>query len=182
MEFVPERWYSKPEMVKNKRAFSPFGNGECSSIGASEPFPQRSGLQYEREGADRTCVSLSRTCKLRRARPRHHPDATGSGESGAEVPDPVSAGRGWKGGGPGYERSADGAAGETDPHVRGEGMKEWGCRGRGWLDHGRQGAGRSGRFQAGSRMKGAVEVPKVWSCPYSSALDSFLVSNHRWEE
>jgi len=117
MEFVPERWYSKPEMVKNKRAFSPFGNGKCSSLEASEPFPPISGLQYEGEGADRTCLSLSRACKLRRARPSHHPDATGSGESGAEVPDTVSAGRGWKGSGPGYERSAYSAARETNPHL-----------------------------------------------------------------
>lgn len=27
-EFIPERWYSKPEMVKNKHAFAPFGMGE----------------------------------------------------------------------------------------------------------------------------------------------------------
>ncbi|KAL9120139.1 MAG: hypothetical protein Q9187_003309 [Circinaria calcarea] len=29
-EFIPERWYSRPEMVKNKHAFSPFGMGQYS--------------------------------------------------------------------------------------------------------------------------------------------------------
>jgi cytochrome P450 len=28
-EFIPERWYSKPEMVKNKVAFAPFSLGRC---------------------------------------------------------------------------------------------------------------------------------------------------------
>jgi cytochrome P450 len=27
-EFMPERWYSRPEMVKNKEAFAPFTIGE----------------------------------------------------------------------------------------------------------------------------------------------------------
>lgn len=27
-KFIPERWYSKPEMIKNKHAFAPFGTGE----------------------------------------------------------------------------------------------------------------------------------------------------------
>jgi cytochrome P450 len=27
-EFIPERWYSKPEMVKNKAAFAPFSLGD----------------------------------------------------------------------------------------------------------------------------------------------------------
>ncbi|KAI9151287.1 Cytochrome P469 monooxygenase [Paramyrothecium foliicola] len=31
--FVPERWYSKPEMVKDKRAFAPFGVGRTSCAG-----------------------------------------------------------------------------------------------------------------------------------------------------
>ena len=26
-EFVPERWYSKPEMIKNKNAYAPFALG-----------------------------------------------------------------------------------------------------------------------------------------------------------
>ncbi|KAI0110725.1 benzoate 4-monooxygenase cytochrome P450 [Nemania sp. FL0031] len=31
--FIPERWYSKPELVKDKRAFSPFGAGRTSCVG-----------------------------------------------------------------------------------------------------------------------------------------------------
>lgn len=27
-EFIPERWYSRPELVKDKRAFAPFGIGQ----------------------------------------------------------------------------------------------------------------------------------------------------------
>jgi cytochrome P450 len=27
-EFIPERWYSKPEMVRDKRAFAPFSQGK----------------------------------------------------------------------------------------------------------------------------------------------------------
>lgn len=27
-EFIPERWYSKPELVKASRAFAPFGMGK----------------------------------------------------------------------------------------------------------------------------------------------------------
>ena len=26
-EFIPERWYSKPEMIKNKSAYAPFALG-----------------------------------------------------------------------------------------------------------------------------------------------------------
>jgi cytochrome P450 len=33
LEFIPERWYSKPEMVKNRDAFSPFGMGRASCVG-----------------------------------------------------------------------------------------------------------------------------------------------------
>ncbi len=29
-DFVPERWYSKPEMIKDKRAFAPFAQGIIS--------------------------------------------------------------------------------------------------------------------------------------------------------
>lgn len=31
-DFVPERWYSKPHMVKNKNAFAPFSIGEQHCI------------------------------------------------------------------------------------------------------------------------------------------------------
>ena len=33
--FVPERWYSKPEMVKNKDAWAPFSSGPMGCIGKS---------------------------------------------------------------------------------------------------------------------------------------------------
>lgn len=33
LDFVPERWYSKPEMVKNPRAFTPFSIGPYGCIG-----------------------------------------------------------------------------------------------------------------------------------------------------
>ncbi|KAJ5226531.1 hypothetical protein N7468_007756 [Penicillium chermesinum] len=32
-EFIPERWYSKPELVKNKKAFAPFSTGPFSCVG-----------------------------------------------------------------------------------------------------------------------------------------------------
>jgi cytochrome P450 len=32
-EFVPERWYSKPEMIKHKNAFAPFSLGPAGCIG-----------------------------------------------------------------------------------------------------------------------------------------------------
>ena len=32
-EFIPERWYSKPELVKNARAFAPFSLGPYGCIG-----------------------------------------------------------------------------------------------------------------------------------------------------
>ncbi|KAK4868972.1 hypothetical protein LT330_006581 [Penicillium expansum] len=32
-EFIPERWYSQPEMIKDKRAFAPFGVGRTSCVG-----------------------------------------------------------------------------------------------------------------------------------------------------
>lgn len=31
-DFIPERWYSKPEMVKAPRAFAPFGMGKSSRL------------------------------------------------------------------------------------------------------------------------------------------------------
>ncbi|PYH42553.1 cytochrome P450 [Aspergillus saccharolyticus JOP 1030-1] len=30
-EFIPERWYSQPELVRNRRAFAPFGVGKCQT-------------------------------------------------------------------------------------------------------------------------------------------------------
>lgn len=32
-EFIPERWYSRPEMVKSRKAFSPFSQGRYSCVG-----------------------------------------------------------------------------------------------------------------------------------------------------
>ncbi|KAI1323417.1 benzoate 4-monooxygenase cytochrome P450 [Xylariaceae sp. FL0255] len=32
-EFIPERWYSQPELIKDRRAFSPFGVGKRSCAG-----------------------------------------------------------------------------------------------------------------------------------------------------
>ena len=32
-QFIPERWYSNPSMVKNKRAFAPFSQGRYSCVG-----------------------------------------------------------------------------------------------------------------------------------------------------
>lgn len=29
-EFIPERWYSRPEMIREKRAFAPFALGQHS--------------------------------------------------------------------------------------------------------------------------------------------------------
>lgn len=31
--FVPERWYSKPQMIKHKEAFAPFSTGPFGCIG-----------------------------------------------------------------------------------------------------------------------------------------------------
>ncbi|RYC55763.1 hypothetical protein CHU98_g10454 [Xylaria longipes] len=31
--FIPERWYSKPHLIKDKRAFAPFGIGRTSCVG-----------------------------------------------------------------------------------------------------------------------------------------------------
>lgn len=33
LSFVPERWYSRPEMIKNKDAFAPFSIGPMGCIG-----------------------------------------------------------------------------------------------------------------------------------------------------
>ncbi|KAG7009753.1 hypothetical protein G7Y79_00001g000250 [Physcia stellaris] len=32
-QFVPERWYSRPEMVRNRKAFAPFSQGRYSCVG-----------------------------------------------------------------------------------------------------------------------------------------------------
>ncbi|ORX94170.1 cytochrome P450 [Clohesyomyces aquaticus] len=32
-EYIPERWYSRPELIKDKRAFSPFGVGRRACVG-----------------------------------------------------------------------------------------------------------------------------------------------------
>lgn len=31
-EFIPERWYSQPELIKDKRAFAPFGVGKRETL------------------------------------------------------------------------------------------------------------------------------------------------------
>lgn len=41
-EFVPERWYSKPEMVKHKDAFLPFLAGSEACIGKQLAYIQLS--------------------------------------------------------------------------------------------------------------------------------------------
>jgi cytochrome P450 len=33
LEFIPERWYSKPELIKHKSAFIPFALGHWACIG-----------------------------------------------------------------------------------------------------------------------------------------------------
>jgi hypothetical protein len=30
--FIPERWYSQPHLIKDRRAFSPFGIGKCETL------------------------------------------------------------------------------------------------------------------------------------------------------
>lgn len=37
-EFVPERWYKFPDMVKEKDAFAPFSSGTCRSLLPSRHF------------------------------------------------------------------------------------------------------------------------------------------------
>ena len=29
-DFIPERWYSRPELIHDERAFAPFSVGSCS--------------------------------------------------------------------------------------------------------------------------------------------------------
>ena len=38
LEFVPERWYSKPDMIKHKNAFAPFILGSESCIGKNREY------------------------------------------------------------------------------------------------------------------------------------------------
>ncbi|KAF2875739.1 cytochrome P450 [Massariosphaeria phaeospora] len=33
LEFIPERWSTRPELIKDKRAFAPFGSGRTSCVG-----------------------------------------------------------------------------------------------------------------------------------------------------
>ncbi|KAJ5115372.1 cytochrome P450 [Penicillium alfredii] len=33
LDFIPERWYSQPELIRDKRAFAPFGVGRTSCVG-----------------------------------------------------------------------------------------------------------------------------------------------------
>ena len=33
LEFIPERWYSRPEMIKHKNAFAVFSSGSEGCIG-----------------------------------------------------------------------------------------------------------------------------------------------------
>ncbi|KAI9745627.1 MAG: hypothetical protein M1818_001161 [Claussenomyces sp. TS43310] len=39
-EFIPERWYSRPEMVKNKNAFAPFARGQYYCIGKNLAYSE----------------------------------------------------------------------------------------------------------------------------------------------
>lgn len=32
-DFVPERWYSKPDMIRNKKVFTPFSLGRYGCVG-----------------------------------------------------------------------------------------------------------------------------------------------------
>ena len=38
VEFVPERWYSKPDMIKHKNAFAPFSLGSEGCIGKNRQY------------------------------------------------------------------------------------------------------------------------------------------------
>ncbi|MCJ1457542.1 hypothetical protein MMC28_007910 [Mycoblastus sanguinarius] len=39
-DFVPERWYSKPEMIKNKNAYAPFALGRYNCIGKNVAYSE----------------------------------------------------------------------------------------------------------------------------------------------
>ncbi|KAI1327022.1 cytochrome P450 [Xylariaceae sp. FL0255] len=39
-DFIPERWYSKPELIKDKRAFAPFAMGRASCAGKKVAMSQ----------------------------------------------------------------------------------------------------------------------------------------------
>ncbi|KAJ6150683.1 cytochrome P450 [Penicillium chermesinum] len=39
-EFIPERWYSQPELVRDKRAFAPFGVGNTMCVGKNLALTQ----------------------------------------------------------------------------------------------------------------------------------------------
>ncbi len=39
LSFIPERWYSRPEMITDKRAFAPFGVGTSLQIGHTSLKP-----------------------------------------------------------------------------------------------------------------------------------------------
>ena len=40
LDFCPERWYAKPEMVKHKEAFAPFSTGHYGCIGKGCKFTE----------------------------------------------------------------------------------------------------------------------------------------------
>jgi hypothetical protein len=50
-DFIPERWYSKPELVRHKGAFAPFSLGKLLNLALSflksisTPFPSRARLK-----------------------------------------------------------------------------------------------------------------------------------------
>ncbi|KAE8378838.1 cytochrome P450 [Aspergillus bertholletiae] len=39
-EFIPERWYSQPELIRDRRAFAPFGVGNTSCVGKNLALTQ----------------------------------------------------------------------------------------------------------------------------------------------
>ena len=51
LEFVPERWYSKPNMIKHKNAFAPFSLGSEGCIGKNRKSTPASPLSVSREVA-----------------------------------------------------------------------------------------------------------------------------------
>lgn len=57
LSFVPERWYSRPEMIRDKRAFGPFG------VGMFSPSSSAAAIELALKAQMPDIVSLGRrTC------------------------------------------------------------------------------------------------------------------------
>ena len=105
-EFIPERWSSRPELIKDVRAFNPFGMGWSPAFACRDHFflstrsvRSSSWLHFTDLFYHTNSDRQLRPIQLHRKEHRSHRDSLRHRSASAEIPHPVRPRRDWLEGG-----------------------------------------------------------------------------------